>query len=147
MSEEAKSGNVSENQDSIESDQNGVLIISRFLDSSILIDYLVLGKFTELVESSPQPFISSISLFEIKKKLLKGKDLDSNQVSSIMSSIRKQVVVIDINWKISESAADLSQEHNLGAADAIIYASAVSNNYELLTLDNDFRGLKGAKVL
>ena len=44
-------------------------------------------------------------------------------------------------------AAELSADHGLAAADAIIYATARLQGCELVTADTDFRGLPGVTLI
>jgi predicted nucleic acid-binding protein len=120
---------------------------SELFDSTIWIDYLIKGSFKEKIEQEEVFSLSSFSLFEIKRKLLKIKELSKKEIEEKLSFIKNKSLILDINEKIAEKAAEIAQEHNLGAADTIIYATALLNSSILLTLDNDFRGLSGVKVL
>lgn len=44
-------------------------------------------------------------------------------------------------------AVDMSRDHGLAAADAVIYATARLQELELVTLDGHFRGLPGVTLL
>ncbi len=48
---------------------------------------------------------------------------------------------------IAERAVELAIKYDLATIDSIIYASAIMNNSEFITLDNDFRNLPRALVL
>lgn len=48
---------------------------------------------------------------------------------------------------IAEKAAEVSVDNGLAAIDSIIYTTALVSNAELLTTDNDFRGLKDVKII
>ncbi|MEK6889354.1 MAG: PIN domain-containing protein [Nanoarchaeota archaeon] len=116
-------------------------------DSNVWIDYLIKGSFSDKIEQDDIFSISSFSLFEIKKKLLRNKMLGKREIEEKMSFIKSKSIVVNVDEKIAEKAAEISEEKGLGAGDAIIYASAIINNSVLLTLDNDFRGLDKVKVL
>ena len=50
-------------------------------------------------------------------------------------------VVIALDTKIALQAADLHRQYKLATADAIVYASALFNNAQLLTCDAHFANL------
>src|SRR3989338_9045195 len=118
---------------------------SKLLDSSIWIDYIANGRHKGVIDGSSQLFLASISLIEIKKKL-HNLGLNSGQIAEKLDFVKKRSIIVILDEALAEKAATLSEENNLGAADAIIYASALLNKDELLTLDNDFRRLKGTRV-
>lgn len=119
---------------------------SKVLDSSIWIAYLFEGHFKEEIESSKQIFISVLSLFEIKTKLLKKK-INRKEIDDKIDFIKKRCIILSINEKIAEMASELSAEKNLPAIDSLIYSTSQLNNLKLITLDNDFKGLNNVEVL
>ncbi len=119
---------------------------SKLLDSSIWIDYFFNGKHQNLIDSSQIILISSLSLFEIRKKLQKSK-IENSKISKSMEFIKKRSLTVPVTDEIAEKAVDFSLQNDLPIIDALIYTTAVVNDAALLTLDNDFRGLKGATVL
>ena len=52
--------------------------------------------------------------------------------------------VIPLSADLALSAADVGLRHGLATADAIVYATALSAQAELVTRDAHFRGLPGA---
>jgi predicted nucleic acid-binding protein len=54
--------------------------------------------------------------------------------------------VVDLDQFLALSAADVSVEHGLAMADAIVYATARVQDIQLVTADSDFEGLSGARV-
>ena len=119
---------------------------SKFIDSSVWIDYLYNGKWREVIESEKIILTSSLSIFEIKKKIAVSKQKE-DEIKKIIEFIKKRSLIIPIDDSIAEEAAELSIKNKLGAIDSLIYTSAIKNNSELITLDNDFRGLEKAKIL
>jgi len=91
-------------------------------------------------------FTSVLSLFEIKLKLLKDKR-DTLMIQKSLGFIKKKSLILPVNEEISRDAVDFSLKHKLPAMDSLIYASALKNGAVLITLDNDFRGLKNVNVL
>lgn len=119
---------------------------SELLDSSIWLDYLIKGSFKDKIEKDNIFLLSSFSLFEIKRKFLKIKELRKKEAEEKILFIKSKSIIISIDEKIAEKAAELAEEKNLGAADALIYTTAILNKATLLTLDNDFRGIPNAEV-
>lgn len=116
------------------------------IDSSVWIDYLVNGNYKDLIENEDKLLLATISLIEIKKKLSKLK-IPDKEIEDKMGFIKKQSILINLDEKIAEKATEFVIENNLPIADSIVYASALINNAMLITLDNDFRGLKDVKIL
>jgi len=119
---------------------------SKLVDSSVWIAYLVNRSFKEVFESDEPIFLSVLSLFEIKK-ILEKQGVDSEKIAKGVAFIKKRSFLVNVDANLSEFAADISIQHKLPALDALIYASALKNNAVLITLDNDFRGLKNVVVL
>ena|SRR3989338_11704817 len=119
---------------------------SKLLDSSIWLSYLINGNHTNIIETDEIFLLSVLSLFEIKRKILKYK-IEKNKIIKMIEFVKKRSLIIPINDKISEKAAEISVEKNLPAIDSLIYSSAILNKSKLITLDNDFRGLKEVTLL
>lgn len=122
------------------------MTVSKILDTSVWISYLFEGKCKHEIEGNEQLFLSVLSLFEIKAKLLKRK-VEYREVKDKINFVKKKSIILSVDEKTAEMAAELSAEKNLPAMDSMIYASAMKNNLELITLDNDFKGLEKARVL
>ncbi len=122
------------------------MINSKLLDSSIWISFIIDNKNSEIIESDQLLLLSSLSIFEIKRKLIKDK-VKNGDIERIIAFIKKRSSIINVDEKIAEKAAEISSEKNLPAIDALIYSTALSNNLELITLDNDFRSLPNANVI
>ena len=86
---------------------------------------------------------SSLTLFEVKKKIL---SLHKNP-ELFLSLIKKRSSIIVPGIIIAETAAVLAHTHRLPTIDALIYATSLSTRSELITADNDFRGLAGVRML
>lgn len=119
---------------------------SKLLDSSIWLEYLFNGRYKEIFESESILIISPISLFEIKRKLFKEK-MSLEQVNTSLEFVKERSLVLPLNSEIADRAVEFSLNQNLGAMDALIYATAVVSNVIFITKDNDFRGLPNVKVL
>lgn len=119
---------------------------SKVIDSSVWLEYFTNGYYKETIESNEVLAVAAISIFEIKKKLLK-EAIEIQTVKKCIHFIKRRSLVIDLTQEIAEMAAEIAIKHRLPAADAIIYTSAMINQSELITADNDFRGLAGVKVV
>lgn len=97
----------------------------------------------DLVDKGVLIVTSSISLFEIKKKLMSMK----KDFTGLLQLIKERSVIIVPSVDIAEKAAEIAVEKKLGAIDSLIYATSLISNAELVTLDNDFRGLEKVKLI
>lgn len=118
---------------------------SKLLDSTILVDYFIDGTYKEIIEGDDILLASVLSLFELKRKLIEKK-VPYEVLESKVKFVKERIITLAVDDTIAEQAALLSVKHNLPAIDSIIYATALGNNAELLTLDNDFHGLPKAVV-
>ncbi|MBI2657558.1 PIN domain-containing protein [Candidatus Woesearchaeota archaeon] len=119
---------------------------SKLVDSSVWLAYLFNGQHSDILDSDEVLLLSALSLFEIKKKLSKSR-LESNKISRSMEFIKKRSLVIPVSAEIAEKAAEFSLANELSIIDSLIYTTSVLNDSTLITMDNDFRGLKNAMIL
>lgn len=114
------------------------------LDSSAWLLYFLRqsDRMRALIESDAILLSSAVSLFEIKKRLLKG-NYSRNEITEALRFVKTRSLIIGVDEKICEAAADLSVKHKLAAVDSIIYATSGTCNAELVTADNDFKNLQG----
>ena len=119
------------------------------IDSSIWLSYFLaendLSK--DFIESGNHLLMTSVlSIFEIKKKML-IKNIKESRIEEFLKFLKIRSVLIELNEKICNNAADLSLKHNLHTVDSLIYCSAISNNATLISGDNHFEGLENAFIL
>lgn len=118
------------------------------IDTSVWIEVLVSGKKSKSckreIDEAKEIIVPTLVVFEIYKKI-KYKFTEEAALEAV--AMLSQYTVEDFNREIAMVAADLSLEHKIAMADSIVLAHAHHKNMELLTLDNDFRGIPGAKVL
>jgi len=119
------------------------------LDSSAWLAYFQgedtkLGELIEGVDNLL--FTSVITLHEIKRKLKKRKT-PLQRVEEVLSFIKDRSIMVDITPQISEKSADDSISNRLHTIDSLIYRSALENNAALVTMDHDFKGLKGVLLI
>ena len=120
----------------------------KFLDSSIWIAHLVEAntKAISLLESDTILFSSILTLFEVRKKLIK-EGFEIEEIMKILDFIKNRSVIVNLNDEIVNLAAELSLKHDIPSIDSIIYSSSIDVGINLLTFDNDFRGLENVEVL
>lgn len=118
---------------------------TKFLDSSVWLSYYFADSKVakDIIEGDRMILTSSLCLFEIKKRLLRLK----KDFKDIITFIKKRSAICIPSILIAEKAAELAVEHDLGSMDSLIYASAVLSDAELVTGDNDFRGLEKVNLL
>ena len=85
-----------------------------------------------------------IILYEVYKRL--KRDL-SEQDAVVAVSAMQRTRVLPITSELALTAADLSLEHGLAMADAIILATASLYRAELVTSDRDFEAIPGVTYL
>ena len=119
---------------------------SKLLDSSVWLAFLIERKHKDIIEVDEIFLLSSLSLFEIKKKLLKDK-INHDSIIKTIEFIKSKNIILPVTKEIAENAADISIEKNIPSIDSIIYATAILNQAKLITLDNDFRNLPNVEIL
>jgi predicted nucleic acid-binding protein len=118
----------------------------KLIDSSVWLAYFFNGKGKEIIESEEQLLVSTLSLFEIKRVLMK-KEVSFGKIKEYLEFLKNKSITLTIDEKTAEKASEISIKSNLPSIDSLIYSTAMLNNAVLITLDNDFRGLPGAKIL
>ena len=121
------------------------MIAIKCLDSSAWLAYY-LNENSELkmiIDHSSLIVTSSLSLFEIKKRLLSLK----KETKPLLEFIKSRSEIVLPKISITEKAAELAIEKKLGAMDALIYTTSLLHQAELITGDNDFRGLEKVTII
>jgi predicted nucleic acid-binding protein len=118
------------------------------LDSSVWIEILSGGALakqcTKEMNAAAQVFVPALVIFEVYRKIAQSVSED-RALSAI--ALLSQNEVVDLSRDIALTAADLSIEHKLAMADSVVLAHTRQANAVLLTLDNDFSGIAGTRVL
>lgn len=118
------------------------------LDSSAWLEFLIggphAGRFLPVVERYGDVITPTIVLYEVFKKISRER---SEEVARIKVAYLQRTRMVPLTDSLALSAAQLSNTHHLAMADAIIYATALAHNAEILTLDHDFEGLPHATVV
>ncbi|MGZ9722937.1 type II toxin-antitoxin system VapC family toxin [Rhizobium miluonense] len=115
----------------------------RVVDSSAWIEWILdstVGR--QLSDQIPEPencIVPTIVQLELSKWLLReqGEDALNNFIAYTMLCN-----VISLDTTIARRAAEISVQHKLATADAIIYATALQHEADVLTCDAHFNGLE-----
>lgn len=96
-----------------------------FVDSSVWLSYFYGGdkRAKNVVESPAVLFTSVLSLFEVKRKMLREKH-PSEKIEEAMSFIKERSIILDVSETQAERAAEISVEKRLHTIDALIYTTA-----------------------
>ena len=117
------------------------------MDTSVLLEIFTDGPLRRVCEKAIEKqklAVSSLAIFELYRKL-KSK-LEEHEALSAIAWIQSHSVE-NVTCEIALLAADLSIEYKLATVDSIMLAHARLNSAHLLTLDNDFSGVAGVKIL
>lgn len=115
------------------------------LDSSAWLAYYfqTTEEIKKIVDNEALLITPLFCLFEVKKRLLKTKQDEK----VLLNFIKERSVIIIPDVETTEKAAETAIEKKLGAMDALIYTTAQVKNAELITGDNDFRGLENVRII
>ena len=117
------------------------------VDSSGWIEYFTDGpladEFAPFLEGIEEVTTPTLVIFEVYRVI--RRERSEEEAMEAVAQMQKSRVV-DLDQFIALSAAEVSIEHRLAMADAIVYATARTHQTELVTADSDFDGLSGARV-
>jgi predicted nucleic acid-binding protein len=117
------------------------------VDSSGWIEYFTNGpladEFAPYLEDLPEVVTPTIVIFEVFRVIRRQRS--EEEAIEAVAQMQKTSVV-DLDQFIALTAADVSIEHGLAMADAIVFATAQVQDVQLITADSDFEGLSGARV-
>lgn len=120
----------------------------RVIDTSAWIEYLIDGPLTQLLAKEmpdkEATVVPTIVQLELAKWLT--REIGEEQ-ADLMIAYTQKCVVVPLDTRIALSAADLHRQHKLATADAVIYATALALDADLLTCDAHFDGLPGVSLI
>jgi toxin FitB len=118
------------------------------IDSSGWIEFFTDGpladEYAAQLRKMPSVVTPVIVLYEVYKRL--KRDLSEDDAIIAVSAMQRSVVV-PVDQELALLAADLSLEHSLAMADAIVLATARRFSADLMTSDRDFEGIPGVIYL
>jgi predicted nucleic acid-binding protein len=121
---------------------------TKVLDSSVWIEHLAAGALADRCTpylTNERDVVTPIQvLYEVYRWTLRhvGEQAAMEVVGHLEAT---RFAPADVTTAVI--AVQLSAEHGLAAADAMIYATARLQHCELVTADTDFRGLPGVTLL
>ena len=117
-------------------------------DTSVWVEVLAgtpLGaKFKPRLSKPAQLIVPTMVQLELRKWAL--RELREDQADEIITATHGATIV-PLTESLALLAADLSREHKLFIADAVIYATAVQHDAVLLTSDKHFANLPGVEYV
>ncbi len=115
------------------------------VDSSTWLAYALASskQAKTIIEGDGLLVTSVLSIFEVRKRLIQLK----RDPEAFIKFVYERSKVLVLTADIAEEAANLSFEKNLAAMDALIYATSQSCSAQLVTADNDFRGLSNVMII
>lgn len=114
------------------------------IDSSGWLEYLTDGplanEFARRLRQPAAVLTPAIVVYEVYKhsRRLRGEEAAIDAVAAL-----RKTTIIPLTEEVALVAADLSIEHKLAMADAIVLATARLNEAEVMTSDADFSGISG----
>lgn len=120
----------------------------RLVDTSAWIEWLIASPTGRLVTAElpgrEQWLVPTIVQLELAKWI--AREVDEDKADQVIA-FTETCMVADLDTTIALSAAELCARHKLATADAIVYATALAYDAELLTCDKHFRRLPGVKLI
>ena len=117
------------------------------VDSSGWIEYFTDGsladRFAPFLEDLEEVTTPTIVIFEVYRVIRRQR---SEEMAMAAVAQMQKTSVVDLDQFVALSAGDVSIDHGLAMADAIVYATAQTKGIQMVTADSDFAGLSGAKV-
>ena len=118
------------------------------LDSSIWIEIFGGGRLAKACErerkNATEVHVPALILFEVYRKITVS--VSEDRALSAVATM-SQYLVIELTREVALLGADLSIEHKLSMADSLVLAHARFASAYLVTLDNDFTGIQGVKII
>ena len=118
------------------------------VDSSGWIEYLAgrpnADAFALYIEGDDPLVTSVIQVYEIYKVV--RRDISEERAIESVSALRATRIE-PLAESLALEAADISLEHGLAMADAIIFATAIKHEADIITADADFEGLPGVTLI
>jgi predicted nucleic acid-binding protein len=120
----------------------------RVVDTSAWIEFLAASPagaaLTAEIPARDTWIVPTIVQLELAKWLTREAGEDK---SDQVTAFTEMCVVVPLDTKTALTAAALCARHRLATADAIIYATALVHNADLLTCDAHFHGLPGVMFI
>jgi predicted nucleic acid-binding protein len=118
------------------------------VDSSGWIEYFTGGananKYGGYLEQTSQVVTPTVVLYEVYKIVKRER---TEEEALLAAAQIQKTRLIPLSESLALAAADVSLEFRLAMADSVVYATARTEDAELVTSDGDLRGLPGVTYL
>jgi predicted nucleic acid-binding protein len=118
------------------------------VDSSGWIEYLAArpraDEFARYIRGDEALVTSTIQVYEVYKVV--RRDISEERAIESVAALGATTVV-PLDETLALEAADVSLEHGLAMADAIVMATAKRHRARIVTSDADFEGLPGVTLI
>jgi predicted nucleic acid-binding protein len=120
------------------------------IDSYGWIEYLAGGrlapKYEKYIEQSNEEntITPTVVIYEVYRKLMREK---GEEIALEVYGQLARTRIVPLSEELAISAADVGLKFKLSMADAIIYATARSEQARLVTSDKHFKGLEGVEFV
>lgn len=112
------------------------------IDSSGWIEFFtngaLSGEYSKYIKDPAKIITPTIVLYEVYKKIKRER---SEEDALLAVSLINKTSIVPLSESIALLAADISLKHLLPMADAIVYATALEENCNIVTSDAHFNGL------
>ena len=122
--------------------------MTRVVDSSGWIEYLADGPLAAAFApylAPPEDVLTPAAVLYDVYRWARREGGDAPAMEAVAQLEQTRLVPAD--HIVAITAADLSIDHGMAAADALIYATARLEGCELVTADTDLRGLPGVTLI
>lgn len=114
----------------------------KVLDTCVWIE-IVLGsplgvQFNALLKDKQSVLVPSMVQYELRRWAL--REYETSRADFIVLALR-EAVIVQTGERVAFLAADLANIHKLHALDALIYATALEHDAQLVTCDAHFKDL------
>jgi len=118
------------------------------IDSSGWIHYFTDGRLAKkygIYLKNPSEIVTpAIVVYEVYKIIKREK---GEETAVLIAGQLYATQIIPLSASLALTAADISLNHRLAMADAIVYATALATSAKLMTSDSDLKGLPGVVYL
>jgi predicted nucleic acid-binding protein len=124
---------------------------SRVYDTRFFAEYFyspdkeLIGKLKQEFRSKNEKMVSSLTIHEFHRIVLKTKGKDVATLRS--STIQRDFQVIDVDYAIAVKSAELRAKHPMPMADSVIAATAQIKECPLFSDDAHFKNIENLKLV
>ncbi|HVT25532.1 MAG TPA: type II toxin-antitoxin system VapC family toxin [Rhizomicrobium sp.] len=120
----------------------------RVVDTSAWIEWLTASPVGKTIDKElPDKahwIVPTIVQLELSKWLV--READEDKADQVIAFTQK-CVVVPLDTRLALLAAELHRQHKLATADAIVYATALQEDADLLTCDDHFAKLPNVRYI